>query len=402
MRTQVAAIEFGTSKIVTVIAQNGSFNRCDIIGSGTVPYDGYRDGDWVTPGRLAQAVYNSISAAEKDASTKIKDIYIGIPSEYIHVKTATATVTIGNERGRVSEDDIDHVQDMAADMFHFENKGGNVIHRSPAWFMIDDGEKTMQPLNLQGQNLTACVSFIIADQLFIDDMRELMDSMGICINGFLSSSFGEQLLLTRIEDREKALIFVDVGFMNTEISVLEGDGILYHAVLPMGGAHFTENLSQALAISGSEAEKLKRCFMITDGNFEIVNPPVFRDEYGRRITFDEELVVDCMRASVNELCGMIERTLEEDAQELIIARTPVFLTGGGLALIRGGREYLASFLQRNVKVPQARSANLNSPGYSSVLGLVDLIFDAIEQRSPEQETLPGRLADGFRGLFGRR
>ena len=35
MRTQVAAIEFGTSKIVTVIAENGGFNRCDIIGSGT-------------------------------------------------------------------------------------------------------------------------------------------------------------------------------------------------------------------------------------------------------------------------------------------------------------------------------------------------------------------------------
>ena len=69
MRTQVAAIEFGTSKIVTVIAENGGFNRCDIIGSGTVPYDGYQGGDWVTPNRLAQAVYNSISAAEKDAGT---------------------------------------------------------------------------------------------------------------------------------------------------------------------------------------------------------------------------------------------------------------------------------------------------------------------------------------------
>ena len=86
MRTQVAAIEFGTSKIVTVIAENGGFNRCDIIGSGTVPYDGYQGGDWVTPNRLAQAVYNSISAAEKDAGTKIKDIYIGVPCEYIHVK----------------------------------------------------------------------------------------------------------------------------------------------------------------------------------------------------------------------------------------------------------------------------------------------------------------------------
>ena len=34
-------IDFGTSKIVTLIAQSGGVNRCDIIGSGTVPYDGF-------------------------------------------------------------------------------------------------------------------------------------------------------------------------------------------------------------------------------------------------------------------------------------------------------------------------------------------------------------------------
>ncbi len=44
MKTQIAAIEFGTSKIVTVIAQSGGMDRLDIIGSGTVPYDGYSDG----------------------------------------------------------------------------------------------------------------------------------------------------------------------------------------------------------------------------------------------------------------------------------------------------------------------------------------------------------------------
>ena len=55
-----------------------------------------------------------------------------------------------------------------------------------------------------------------------------------------------------------------------------------------------------------------------------------------------------------------------------------------------------------MKVPEIKTAKLNSPVYSSVMGLVDLIFDSIEQRSPEQDTLPNRLADGLRGLFNRR
>ena len=62
MKTQVAAIEFGTSKIVTLIAQSGSVNRCDIIGSGTVPYDGFAQGDWNTPEQLARVARDSIAA----------------------------------------------------------------------------------------------------------------------------------------------------------------------------------------------------------------------------------------------------------------------------------------------------------------------------------------------------
>ena len=73
MKSVAAAIDFGTSKIVTLLAESGGFNRCDIIGSGTVPYEGYLNGAWNAPEKLAQAVRNSISAAElegKPASGK--------------------------------------------------------------------------------------------------------------------------------------------------------------------------------------------------------------------------------------------------------------------------------------------------------------------------------------------
>ena len=65
MKTQIAAIEFGTSKIVTLIAQSGGMDRLDIIGSGTVPYDGYSDGDWNTPGQMIQRVRDSIRRTER-------------------------------------------------------------------------------------------------------------------------------------------------------------------------------------------------------------------------------------------------------------------------------------------------------------------------------------------------
>ena len=64
MKTAAAAIEFGTSKIVTLIAESGSFTRCDIIGSGTVPYAGFTEGEWNDRDGLIGAIEASVQAAE--------------------------------------------------------------------------------------------------------------------------------------------------------------------------------------------------------------------------------------------------------------------------------------------------------------------------------------------------
>ena len=41
MKTTVASIDFGTRKIVTLVAENSTATRCDIVGAGIVSYDGF-------------------------------------------------------------------------------------------------------------------------------------------------------------------------------------------------------------------------------------------------------------------------------------------------------------------------------------------------------------------------
>ena len=167
-KTQIAAIEFGTSKIVTIIAQNGGIDRLEFLGTGTVPYDGFQNGDWNTPGQMIQRVRDSIAAAELEANQKIKEIYVGVPGAYIHVCCAEAEIELKDEG--VTEEDLDLVQDAAAEQLRIAEMGGLVLHRSPAWFQVDDGKKTVEPSG-HGQKLRACTSFIVADPQFIEDVK---------------------------------------------------------------------------------------------------------------------------------------------------------------------------------------------------------------------------------------
>ena len=44
MKSTIAAIDFGTSKIVTLVAETSGSERCDIVGAGITMYDGFLDG----------------------------------------------------------------------------------------------------------------------------------------------------------------------------------------------------------------------------------------------------------------------------------------------------------------------------------------------------------------------
>ncbi len=393
-KTQIAVIEFGTSKIVTVVAQNRGIDRLQFVGTGTVPYDGYSEGDWNTPGQMLQRTRDSIAAAELELKDKIKELYVGVPGDYIRVRCAEAEIELGEEG--ITAESLELVQDAAAEELQIAEQGGMVLHRSPAWFQVDDGKKTMEPSG-HGGKLRACTSFILADEQFIDDVREILGELDITILGFLSPTLGESLLLLSVDDRDRVSVLIDCGYLSTELSVIRGEAIIYHAVLPMGGGHITAELATQLRIPMRAAEQIKRSYIFNPDEFDQTKLSEVYDARGRRLTFSWETVSKCVEKSMDELCDMIDMTLKQDVLDLLGARSQVYLTGGGIGLMPRARDYLAERIGQPVKAAAPKTAEMNSPVYSSALGLMDLTFDSIEhQQEEEQDGFGSKLFSGFR------
>lgn len=399
MNTKAAAIDFGTSKIVVLLAESGGFNRCDIIGSGTVPYNGFLNGEWNDePDVLRLAIRNAINAAEIEAKSHIKEIYVGIPSEYVNVMHAEVSIEIRSDDGRIRDREIDYIQDVAADKLNLQDQEGLIIHRSPAWFKVDDGKKIMSPGGMRGDKLTGMISFILADPVFVENVNDHLARIGITVMGYLSPSLGEALLLVPLDDRDRAAMLIDMGYLSTEVSVVEGDAIIYHAVLPMGGGHVAAELAQELDIALRYAERVKRDYVFSPDEFDAAGDSEIVDDMGNRTVIPRAKVSEIIDKSFGELMEMIHQTIAE-AQPLLSPRSQVFLTGGALAMMRGGRETLAKRLGKPVRGPMAKAAKHTSPIYASALGLMDLVFDSIEQRSGDDDSITDRLKDGFRTIF---
>jgi len=388
MKNMAAAIDFGTSKVVTLVAESGGYHRCDIIGAGVVPYDGYTDGYWNTPEKVNDAIHASIQEAETQSHRRIHEVHVGVPGEFCRVYVTETTLMLQGVDPHVTPGDVERIFAMADQ--EIQPVRGVIIHRSPAWFMVDDGKKTMEPVGIKGSTLKTFVSFIVADEFFLNDINRRMQSMGIEVAGFFSSPMGEALLFLPPEDRDRTAVLIDIGYLNSEIMAVEGDALVFHKVIPIGGAHITVDLTYGLEAPMTMAEQIKRSYIFGMPGGDTIEAV---GENGRPMSFSREDIARVLEPRVDEIAEMIREELNHSGVRLG-SWSNVYLTGGGLALMRGGREYLASQLERPVRAPTPKAAKLNSPVYSSALGLMDLVFETIEQQVENRGVL-----DKLKGLF---
>ena len=398
MKTTVASIDFGTSKIVVLVAENSTATRCDVVGAGIVSYDGFMDESWNNPNELDNRIREAIAQAEKQSHHKIREINVGVPGAFTKVYVTEARVSLAGPDPRVTADDVRAI--FAAAEKNLGTLPGTLIHSSPAWFRVDDGKKTLQPVGIKGRELTAMISFVVADANFVDDVNMRLNSnIGITVKKFFSTPAGEALLYLPEEDRDRTAVLIDIGYLNTEVMAVEGDALIFHRCIDIGGGYITAALADALNVSFVAAEtRIKQPFVYsmsaTPETYEI---PAQGDQPARTFTRDE--VSPIVTQVVDELAAEIRKALEESGVKLG-SWSNVYLTGGGLVLNRGGKDYLSSKLGRPVRETPKRTVKMSSPIYSSTMGLMDLIIDTMEQQRQPASGVAGKIGEFFRSLVG--
>ena len=397
MKTTVAAIDFGTSKIVTLVAENSGTQRCDIVGAGIAAYDGYLEDGWNNPGELDSRILACVEDAEKQSHRKIHDLNVGVPGAFTRVYATEARVTLKGTDPKVTPADVKEAFKTAE-----KNLGdvmGVVVHTSPAWFSLDDGKRTLEPVGQSGRELSALISFVVADSFFVEEVNNRLSNLGYNVVGFYSSAAGEAMLFLPEEERDRTAVLIDMGYLNTDVMIVEGDALTYLHTIDVGGGNIAADLAYGLDITMKDAEeKIKRPFSYGVGTpGETYELPGVDGQKPRSFTHEE--VAEIITPRVEEIAEDIQKSLEDSGIHLG-NWSSIYLTGGGLSFNRGGRDFLSSKLGRPVRETPKRTAKLNSHAYSSSLGLMDLIIDTIEQNHRASASRGGAVKDFFRSLLG--
>ena len=390
MKKATAVLDFGTSKVLVLLAEESAYQKVTITSAGMAQYDGFMNGEWNAPGDVTDAIASAIEAAENKVGTHIKEVYVGVPGEFVRVYVIESSVTLQGADPKVTSADVEKLQRQATEML--DRPTGVIIHRSPAWFKVDGGQKTLEPVDQKGSTLEGMIGFVLADQFFVNDVTERLRELNIEVKGFFSTSVGEAMQMIPFEERDHTAILVDVGYLSTEVMAVEGDALIWQKVLPVGGAHITLDLAYGLEKPFDMCEKIKRAYTFNAPKNTQIE---VQGENGQTESFDGEQVSMMVDARVDEILEMVDEAIKKSGIRLG-NWSNIYFTGGGLMPMAGARVYAASKLSRNVREAATKTVKLKPAQiFASGSGLLELVYNTIEMEE-QDESLFDRIKRIFR------
>ncbi len=363
----VAVLDVRSSAVTALVGERGVNNTFVFRGVHTEKYDGFADAEFFDLQGLQRAVFACLGAVEHACGSRIRDIYVGVPGEFVKVVTKRCFMSFQSKR-RITPYDIGALFDNG--LTEREN-GFSLIRRSAVCYYTSDKRRTIDPVGMISDSLEGYLSYFFADDRFLDIFRNMLSEYGVRKSEFLPVSLAEALYLIPSEARDEYAILLDVDEMSMTFSVVCGNGITYQSACSAGGGHVTAQLYRDgetdIPFDIAEAMIGKINLSSRDEGDSVVE---YVDKM-RSFTLPMRFLKDRVKEGLDLLCEVINKCLELCGDRNIDYK-PILLTGGGITGIRGAREHLSGRLNKVVEIIAPNLPYYNKAAQSSLLSLLNM------------------------------
>lgn len=361
----IVGIDIGTSAIKAVVAeQSKASGKPVVIGVGFVNSNGLRKGIVVDIEGVIADIASCLDQAERTSGIEISRVIASINGEHVVTQKSKSIIAVSRVDGEISQEDVERAISTAQAVSLSPNK--EIIHVIPANFTVDSEEKIKDPIGMHGTKLEVNTFIVSGNYSFIKNLTKCFSQSGLEAESFVLAPLAAARAALSRRQKELGVVLIDVGAETTGIAVFE-DGSLIHAkVIPIGGAHITNDIAIGLRTTIDAAEKIKRdygCAVSSEVNKkDKINLKDY--ETGTEdVFFSRYYLSQIIEARMSEIFEYVNKELKSIGKDGMLPEGAV-LTGGGIKIL--GTIDLA---KKELKLP----AKIGSAG--ELGGIIDKISD---------------------------
>jgi len=393
----LAVIDVGSAKtcaLMAEITESGLRYR----GHGVAESRGTRKGVIVDLEKAVSSIQKAVETAEDTAGAPVEHAMVGVAGSHVRGVNTHGGITFGTRPREIAKEEIRMAVDKARSIALPADR--EILHLLPQEFILDEQPGVHDPLGMMAARLEVRVHMVTSASSVTQNVVTAVNRAGVHVDDTVFEALACADSVLRSDERDLGVCLADIGAGSTELAVFHQGAVAYTGVIPIGGDHFTSDLSVGLCTPVNEAEKLKKLYgnaivtLIPEGNE--VEVPSVGDRPSRLMP--QRLLGEILEPRTRELCEMLRDTLRQNGMfEICLAG--LVLSGGGSRL-PGLLDIAESVLRKPVRlswpVPLAKMpTELAEPEFATALGMVDYGHRARLARGIQDTRWSSRLKGFF-------
>jgi cell division protein FtsA len=395
----LTAIDVGSAKTCVLVAETTD-GGLRYRGHGVSESRGSRKGVIVDLEKAVGSIQKAVEQAEDVVGAPIEHALLGVAGAHVRGVNGHGGVSFGTRPREITRDEIRLAVDKARAISLPADR--EILHLLPQEFILDDQTAVHDPLGMMATRLEVRVHIVTAASSATQNVVTVVNRAGVHVDDTVFEPLGCADAVLRADERELGVCLAEIGAGSTSLIVFQGSAVAHTAVIPIGGDHFTSDVSLGLSTPVAEAEKIKKLYgnaiatLVPEGNE--VEVPSVGDRPSRLIS--QRMVGEILEPRARELFEMLRDNLRHTGM-LDLCAGGVVLSGGASRL-PGSLDIAESVLRRPVRLswptPLAKMpATLAEPEYATVLGMIFYGHRARLARGIQDERWSARLKAMFVG-----
>jgi cell division protein FtsA len=372
MRNNIAvAIDIGTTKIYVIIAEiDPETGRFQVLGYGTSTSSGLKKGLVVDVEQTSRDIKRAVRKAEEMAQIRVEKAFIGISGKHIQSSLQHIEIFLGEEPREIEELDYETLIQNAID--RQITRDSFILHKIAYNFKVDNGSVIKNPVGRRGRKVEADVHLITGSEKEITALKNTLLKLDIDVEEVILEPYASAKAVLTTSEKRFGTVIVDMGGGTTDICIYRNETLIYSAVIPAGGEHYTNDIAYCLQLDLETAEKLKKDFSsFSDNGENVVQIHIKNSNEKKMIEFSE--LEEIISSRTDDLLELVGEKIAESGFSEYISNGIVFT--GGSSQIAGLKERAEEYFNYDIKIGiPIRTIGLleemNKPENSTGIGLL--------------------------------
>jgi cell division protein FtsA len=396
----LTVIDIGSAKTCVIVAEVNDY-ALRYRGHGMADSRGMRKGVVADLDKAVSSIRKAVEEAENVAQAPVGHAIVGVAGAHIRGVNSHGGVTLSGRSREISRDDVRAAVEKARSIPLPDDR--EPLHLLPQEFIVDDQPGVHDPAGLMGKKVEARVHMVTASATATQNVVSAANRAGIHVDDTVFEGLACADSVLQTDERELGVCLADIGAGSTDLIVFYEGVVIHTGAVPIGGDHFTNDVSVGLRTPIPDAENIKKmfgCAMVTripEGN-EIEVPSV-GDRPSRLM--QQRVLGEIIEPRARELMELLREHLRQAGVYELLGAGVVF-TGGASrlnSLIETAEDILRRPTRLGYPVPIAKlPSDLLEPEYATAIGMILYGHRARQARTNIDRGFGARL----RALFASR